>query len=142
MAYADAAKFRSWFAGEGLRLTDYMQEVDDSVQNTLITEALSVAAVELDKILGSIGYTVPIDTDSITDRGQRQEVDRWLEKRNIDLACLELSTGVTRLPEALMDHARSIKTALESMRAGDRPHFGPRGRLRYLPAEEIPGLPL
>jgi len=142
MAYANAAKFRSWFAGEGLRLTDYMQEVDDGTQDSLISEAINVAAVELNKILGSIGYSVPIDTSSITDKETRAELDDWLEKRNIDLAVLELATGATRLPEAILEHARSIKEGLKGMRAGDRPHFGPRGRLSYLPAEELPGLPL
>lgn len=142
MAYAKAEKFRSWFAGEGLRLTDYMQQVDDSVQDDLITQALDVAAVELDKILGSIGYSVPIDTTAITDKNQKLQVDRWLEKRNIDLAALEFSIGVLKLPESLTDHARAIKESLQSMRAGDRPHFGSRGRLEYLAAEELPGLPL
>ena len=142
MAYATASKFRSWFAGEGHRLSDYMQHVEEDAQTVLLEEALDVASVELDKILGSIGYTVPVDASVITDSDQRVSIQRWLEKRNIDLAVLELSTGVTRLPEAVMDHARSIKDSLESMRAGDRPHFGPRGRLRYLPAEQLPGLPL
>jgi hypothetical protein len=141
MSYATVDQFKLWFSGsDGRRLDNYMQSVKDSSQDDLLSDALNVAAHEMDRVFESVGYDIPLDTSGIQDAAAKLRADKWLEKRNIDLAALELSIGVLTLPEALEEQAKRGLAALEGLRSDEKPHFSPRGRLEYLVAQGIPGL--
>lgn len=142
MSYATLDKFQQWFEGSSIRLDDYMQELNLEKREQLLTDAIDTAAMELNMVLEAMGYTIPLDTSTIADATLKQQVDAWLEKRNIDLAVLELSTGVLRLPEAVVDQAARVRDMLQNMLGDEKPHFDARGRYRYLVAKELPGLPI
>lgn len=143
MSYASVDQFKLWFTGDtGGRLDNYMQSTKDGTQDGLLGDALQAAAHEMDRVFESVGYTVPIDTSSVTDPDLKKRAEAWLEKRNIDLAALELSIGVLTLPETLEDQAKRGLASLEDMRSDTKPHFNSRGRLAYLKAQGIPGVPL
>jgi len=135
-SYATLAQFKSWFAGEGPRLSDHLQSLVEATQNERIQELLDEATARIDSAAAIGGYEVPIDTAAApmaTERGS------LLAKLCIDLCVESMSPGQSVIPEGFRQTRSRAQEFLDGLMGSE--HFDGYGRRRRGSFRaELPGL--
>lgn len=136
MAYATVQQFRSWFAGNGARVENYLK-VEETQASSQITVALNAASARMDAGLKR-NYAVPIDPTTAT-AGLRDELAAILAQRCIWFAMAELLPGLPSKADFMAQAESAAVNWLNSVIGiqGFRA-YGDVGRLYSL--SDLPGL--
>lgn len=136
MSLATLSQFKSWFAGEGHRISSYLQTLDEPTQDVRLQELLDEATARIYAAAQLGGYEVPIDVASAPMAAERAAL---LAKLCIDVALEGLAPGVALIPEGFRQARSRAQEALAGLAGTER--FDAFGRLRrggY--TMELPGL--
>lgn len=136
MSYATLAQFKSWFAGEGKRVSDYLQSLDSATQDARLTELLDEASARIDAAAALGGYGTPVDTTTGALATQRAAL---LAKLCIDLALEGLTPGVPIVPEGFRQARSRAQEFLDGLAGTEYfDHYGRRVRGGF--KTSLPGL--
>jgi phage gp36-like protein len=114
-SYATISQFKQWYAGTSSRLSDIFRTSDPTIQDTMLQAALDAASGRMDARFIEAHYTVPVNAAAITDATLRTRTTALLEKLCVDLACSEVFSGQSQVPEYAVEAAKRAEQFLDSL---------------------------